>query len=278
MSLTAVIVSYNSAHVLPECLAALHAASVSTLVVDNASTDASAAVATRAGAQVIVTPENLGFGRAMNLGVAAASTPMCLLLNPDAILTPGAADALKDAATQHPDAAVIGPQLVEPDGRVFYQPRSYLAHYLENPKGLRHLPEGEVCVPFVSGACMLVRRDVFLALGGFDPQLFLFYEDDDLCRRVYDAGYGVLYAPAAVVHHGRGTSSATPNRYRARYHLAWSKCYVARKYGLPSPALRLLIPQFFKALLALLRCRRTTFERHAGSIAGAWDFMKGRRR
>ena len=61
------------------------------------------------------------------------------------------------------------------------------------------LPEGDVCAPFFSGACFLVRRDLFLRLGGFDENIFLFYEDDDLCRRIADGGLSLVYVPQAVV-------------------------------------------------------------------------------
>ena len=123
---------------------------------------------------------------------------------------------------------------------MFFQPRSLLAPYLSNPGGKLALPEGEACAPFFSGACFLVRRDLFLRLGGFDQNIFLFYEDDDLCRRIADAGARAGLCAAGVVRHGRGASSAPkPGRiFRARWHQAWSRAYVSRKYGLPNPAAR----------------------------------------
>ncbi len=103
-------------------------------------------------------------------------------------MQPGAADALLAAAEAYPDAGLFAPRIVEPDGRFFFQPRSLLAPYLTNPGGKLHPPEADACAPFLSGACLMVRRDLFLALGGFDPNIFLFYEDDDLCRRIADGG------------------------------------------------------------------------------------------
>jgi GT2 family glycosyltransferase len=274
---TAIVVCHDSAHALPACLDALNAQRVPTIVVDNASADGSAALAEARGARALRLACNEGYGRANNRGVAAAGTPFALILNPDVILEPGAATALVAAAERFPDAAILGPRLFEADGRVFFQPRSHLASYLPNPGGRLAVPEGEACTPFVSGACLLVRRDVFLQLGGFDPNIFLFYEDDDLCRRVADAGRSIIYVPRATARHGRGRSSApAPGRiFRSRWHQAWSKAYVSQKYGLPDTARAMLALNAPKALAATLTLRRSTIERYAGSAAGALAFLRG---
>lgn len=313
MEIQAVIISYQSAAALPACLRALHAAGIPALVVDNASTDDSARVAEAAGARVVVNEKNLGFGAAANVGVRAVEgAQWCLILNPDAALSEDAGEALSQAAREFPEAAIIAPKLVEPDGRVHLPPKYYLdAPFISYegwgqeapiPPALRPAlrgdaqivsrfghratshrlmtpPEGAACVAMVSGACMLVRRDWFLDAGGFDEHIFLFYEDDDVCRRVRDAGLAVVYTPHAVVHHGRGKSS-TPSAKTARlmrYHQAWSKCYVAWKYGLPSPAPSILFWQGMKCTLALLLFSRKKWHRHAGSFMGAWDYLRGKR-
>ena len=84
----------------------------------------------------------------------------------------------------------------------------------------------------------MMRRAVFLDLGGFDENIFLFYEDDDLCRRVADRGRALIHVHGAEALHGRGRSSAPePGRvFRSRWHQAWSRAYVSRKYGLPDPS------------------------------------------
>ena len=117
--------------------------------------------------------------------------------------------------------------------------------------------------------------DVFLKLGGFDENIFLFYEDDDLCRRLADQGSALVYVYRALARHGRGKSSS-PRRGRiftSRWHQAWSRAYVARKYGLPNPAIAMNAP---KAAAALVSFRRPLFERYAGSAAGAFAFLAGR--
>jgi N-acetylglucosaminyl-diphospho-decaprenol L-rhamnosyltransferase len=276
---TAIVVTFDSAHALPECLGALRADDVPVIVVDNASTDDTVAVAEGWGARVIRNAHNEGYGRANNVGARAADAEFILIVNPDCIVDKGAVAALVDAARRYPDAAFFAPQILEPSGRVFYQPRSLLATTLTNPDGKLVLPEGETCAPFFSGACFLMRRDVFLKLGGFDDNIFLFYEDDDLCRRVADSGSALIYVPQAVVRHGRGQSSGEkPGRiFASRWHQAWSRAYVSRKYGLPNPAPGMFAINALKAVGASLTFRRKLVERYGGSAAGAWAAMRGRK-
>ncbi|MCJ2042844.1 glycosyltransferase family 2 protein [Methylobacterium sp. J-059] len=278
-SLVAVVVAHDSAEALPACLSALAAEHVPAIVVDNASRDRSAEIAEAAGAQVVRNARNEGYGRANTLGVrVAAQARYVLILNPDVILRPGAADALLAAAERWPEAGLFAPRIVEPDGRFFYQPRSLLAPYLTNPRGRRDLPAGDACAPFLSGACLMIERTFFLALGGFDERIFLFYEDDDLCRRIADAGRALVHVHGAEVLHGRGRSSA-PERgrmFRTRWHQAWSRAYVARKYGLADPILPGLAANALKACLSLLVLRRAGVERYGGSAAGAWAALRGR--
>lgn len=277
--LVAIVVAHDSADALPACLAALAREGVPAIVVDNASRDASVVVAEAAGARVVRNARNEGYGRANNRGVRVAEgAAQVLIVNPDVELQPGAASALLAAARVWPDAGLLAPRIVEPDGRFFYQPRSLLAPYLTNPSGRRDLPEGDACAPFLSGACFLARRDLFLSLGGFDEAIFLFYEDDDLCRRVAEAGRALVHVHGAVARHGRGRSSA-PERgrvFRSRWHQAWSRAYVSRKYGLPDPSLSTMIVNLPKAALSALALRRAGMERYGGSVAGAYAAWRGR--
>jgi N-acetylglucosaminyl-diphospho-decaprenol L-rhamnosyltransferase len=275
---TAIVVAHDSEGVLPACLDALERAGVPTLVVDNASQDGGAALAERRGHAVLRSARNEGYGRAANRGALQAESPFILIMNPDIVLDPGAVPALLAAAERHADAGLLAPRIVEPNGRFFYQPRSLLAPYLKNPRGTLLLPEGDCCAPFLSGACLLMRRELFLRLGGFDPDIFLFYEDDDLCRRIADAGHALIHVHGALARHARGSSTAPrPGRiFRARWHQAWSRAYVSRKYGLPDPALGMLALNGARTFLSLFSFRRSLIERYAGSAAGALAFLTGR--
>jgi N-acetylglucosaminyl-diphospho-decaprenol L-rhamnosyltransferase len=274
---TAIVVTYDSAGVLPACLDALAAEGVPAIVVDNASGDDSAGIAERTGATVIRNARNEGFGRAMNIGVRAAQTEFCLLTNPDLTYQPGAVAALVAAAARWPDAGLLAPRILEPDGRFFWQARSLLSPYLQNPRGVLSLPQGDCCAPFLSGASLLARRELFLSLGGFDENIFLFYEDDDLCRRVAEAGHALVHVHDAEARHVRGGSSApAPGRiFRARWHMAWSRRYAARKWGLRDDSLGTALVNGLKALGGALVLNRRLVERYGGSSAGAWAALRG---
>ncbi len=276
--ITAIVVAFDSAHALPDCLGALAREGAPVIVVDNASSDSSAELAERLGARVIRNARNEGYGRANNSGARAAESDFLLIVNPDIALEPGAVAALLAAAERYPDAGLLAPRIVEADGRFFFQPRSLLSPYLKNPGGRLALPEGDACAPYLSGACFMIRRALFLRLGGFDENIFLFYEDDDLCRRIADAGHALVHVHAAVARHGRGRSSAPkPGRlFKSRWHQAWSRAYVARKYGLPSPAPAHFALNAFRTAGACLTFNRTIIERYGGSAAGAWAAMTGR--
>ena len=270
-AITAIVVSYDSAEVLPACLDALAGEGVPVIVVDNASDDDSRAIAAAKGAQVIANARNEGYGRANNIGVAAAGTPYVLIVNPDLEIGRGAAAALLEAADRYPDAGMLAPRIVEPSGRIFLQPRSLLSPAHLNCSGTMAIPEGDACLPFLSGACLLIRREVFVALGGFDPAIFLFYEDDDLCRRMRDAGHALVHVHGAEARHGRGRSTAPSpqRRFKARWHLAWSEHYIARKYGLAGPGPIRMLENIGKAAGYGLLLKREKMFAHAGSAAGA---------
>jgi len=120
-----------------------------------------------------------------------------------------------------------------------------------------------------------MRREFFIEVGGFDNRIFLFYEDDDLCRRIADSGKALIWVHEAIARHGRGRSSAPQKGriFRTRWHQAWSKAYVSRKYGLPNPAPAMFAINGLKALGAALLLNRKLWERYGGSAAGAWAAM-----
>jgi GT2 family glycosyltransferase len=273
---TAIVVTFNSAEVLPECLASLRANGAAAIVVDNASDDSTVSVAEAAGAVVIRNGENLGYGRANNIGVRAAETDYVLICNPDAQLDEGALDALLAAARLYPEAGLYAPRIFEPDGREYFKTESYLTPGAGPSSKAATAPEGDVCTPMILGACLMMRRELFLELGGFDENIFLFYEDDDLCRRLSDRGRALIYVHAATARHRRGASSQ-PRKgliYLSRYHQAWSRAYVARKYGLKSPAFGMMLVNGLKLAGAWLSGNARRIERYGGSFAGALAAMR----
>ena len=276
--ITAIIVTHDSAAVLDKCIKALRQQNAVVIVVDNASTDDSVAIAEKNGALVLRNAHNQGFGRAMNVGLSKASTDLVLFINPDLIIADGALPAFEVAEKRYPDAALFGAHLIEPGGRVFFPKRSLLSPYLHNEIGKDWKPSGDCCVPHLSGACLLMRRKQALALGGFDPNIFLFYEDDDLSRRVIEAGHSLIYLEHALAHHDRGHSSSPQagRAFKSRWHLAWSKLYVAKKWGLTVPTSGTKIKNTLKLWLAKLMGRKDKIERYGGTLAGLKAFEVGK--
>ena len=218
---------------------------------------------------LIETGENLGFAKGCNLGVLAATSELVLFLNPDAILAPGSAARLKQSArmlTKRP--WVVGARILNPDGseqaggrRGEVTPRTAAVSFLRLDRlipGLRNLhwehdalPETMVQVPNVSGAAMMMRRDDFLDLGGFDERYFLHVEDIDLCRSVRAAGGEVWFEPQVEILHFGATSESSPIRVETHKAAGFVK-YFWKFY--PGPLQRLatvlVIPPIFGALWA----------------------------
>jgi hypothetical protein len=243
-ALSVIIVNFNAGDHLERCLSSLveHLPGIEweALVIDNASTDRSDRAVTSFGPRVVLVhnAENIGFGRAVNQGMATTDAPVVLLLNPDARLVAGAVEGLQDVLRSHGDCAVVGPAVVNDDGGIqgsargdpdmltglfgrstlltrLFPGATVTRRNVVNPLESRH-PEDSVEVDWVSGACMLVRRTAFEQVGGFDPRYFLYWEDADFCRRLRAAGLRTRYRPDARVVHTVGRSSRTVQRLAVR--------------------------------------------------------------
>jgi N-acetylglucosaminyl-diphospho-decaprenol L-rhamnosyltransferase len=222
-AVTAVLVSWNSAVDLPRALTSLAGHVAEAIVVDNGSSDGSAAAARSQGARVVANPQNVGFARAANQGVREARTPLILLLNPDAALGPGALEHLERVLTLRPRVAVAGPRTRNADGTIQvsfgrdltpaverWQRRLVLGVERRDARVLREVEASaahEQTPDWVSGACWLARRDALESVGLFDEGYFLYEEDADLCRRLRAAGWQIAFTPEAEIVHHKGSSA-----------------------------------------------------------------------
>lgn len=230
-AITAVIVNYNAGETLGAVVGSLTAERevARVIVVDNASSDGSPerlAAAASARVNVIRNAANLGFAAACNQGAALAATPYLLFINPDCRVETGALARLLTVLQSRNDAAMAGPLILGSDGREQRGCRRYLPdprRALMRVLGLggpgadgrvggfdlagTPLPEAPAAVEAISGACMLVKRDAYVRVGGWDEGYFLHCEDLDLCMRFGLQGSKVLFVPDAVVRHTQGVSS-----------------------------------------------------------------------
>jgi GT2 family glycosyltransferase len=225
----AVVVTFQSRETLGPCLDSLakHAPSPQeVVVVDNASRDGSAETARRRDPApvVLANTSNVGFARACNQGARATTARHVLFLNPDARLTAGALEAMVARLESSSTIGVVGPLTREPDGTVQVSTGPDLTLGAERRqrrlvRGVRRrdpramvasaeLHSREHETDWVSGACLLARREALETVGGFDESFFLYEEDADLCRRLRGAGWRVVFTPAATIHHRLGQSMA----------------------------------------------------------------------
>ena len=228
---TVIVVTYQSAHCLAG-LAPLLQACPHVIVSDNGSQDGcpQQAQALWPHATVLAHGRNLGFGAANNRALARVATPLALLLNPDCELTVANLVALVRVAQALPDAAVVAPQLTDAQGRPEVNYR--WPHTLWASKGPG--AEGPTCVGFVCGAAMLLRLARFEGVGYFDESFFLYYEDDDLCLRLFQAQRPLVLCPSVpAVHRSRGSvrgGSPWRSEYGRGYHHAQSKLHFTAKH------------------------------------------------
>lgn len=236
IELSIVIVSFNARTDLERCLQSLHdnppACGHEIIVVDNASTDGSVdAVRQWPDVVVIETGANLGFSRGTNTGIRASRGTNLLLLNSDTVVPAGALDALLRTLDSHPDVAVVGPRLVDAEGRAELSFGKMIGPFAElrqkqMAKGdVDALTQREQFPDWVSGACLLVRRSDADAVGLLDERYFMYLEDVDFCAAIRARGRRVFFCPGVEITHLRGRSRlaapATTDRAYRRSQIAF---------------------------------------------------------
>lgn len=233
MDLAIIIVNWNTRDLLAQCLESIvHHPSSIIYVVDNASTDGSAAMLWERfpGVQLIASEKNLGFAGGNNLALrrllAKAQTGPILLLNPDTVVRPGALEALAEFMAAQPGCGAAGARLLNPDGslqvschpfpslfrelwRLFHLDKLYPLSCYPPSKWETARPQA---VDSVQGAALLLRREALTQAGLFDEAYFMYSEEVDLCRRIKAAGWEISWVPAAEVIHYGGQSTRQAER------------------------------------------------------------------
>jgi GT2 family glycosyltransferase len=223
VSVSIVVVTFNSALWIERCLESVRGNE--TIVVDNGSTDGTVElVRSRFPEAHIVEQENAGMGGGNNAGMRLAAGRYFLLLNSDAWVVGDAIERLAAFADEHPEAAVVGPRLRNPDGSLQRSARAFptlwrlsteylfLRKLAPRSRALNTFYEGGFDhdqvreVDWLFGACLLVRRDAADEVGLFDEDFFMFSEETDWCYRFHQAGWKVFFIPDAAVVHVGGAS------------------------------------------------------------------------
>jgi GT2 family glycosyltransferase len=265
-----VIVNYESTDYLIRCLESLYTSvediPVNVFVQDNNSTDGLERV--RAGfPQVHLTKNirNLGFAKAVNRSLTQCNAPFTLLLNPDTMAVNGCFESVLTYMRKHPDVGIVGPRILDADGSTQGSARSFpnfvTALFGRNSILTRFWPNNPISrtsilnsksdgrnpmeVDWVSGACMIVRKEARNEVGALDDRFFVYWEDVDWCKRMWERGWRVVYFPAAtIVHNIGGSSGKKPIRSILEFH---KSCYrFIKKHG--NGFLKLMNPVIIGAL------------------------------
>ncbi|HTB81374.1 MAG TPA: glycosyltransferase [Opitutaceae bacterium] len=228
-----IIVSFNTRDLLDACLTSIYrhtqGVTFEIIVVDNASRDGSPAMVREKYPEVVLveSAENLGFGRANNAGFARSRAPFVMLFNSDALLLEDTGAALVRFLEGHPRAGLAGPDVVLLNGlrqpktrgmlptarvmlnqnlllcRLFPRSRFFAGLYVEAEWAR------ETRIGWISGVCMVIRREAYAQSGGFDPDIFMYAEDVDLCQRCAVLGWETWRINAHAIKHVCGGSTKT---------------------------------------------------------------------
>jgi len=227
--LSVVIVNWNAGEYLPACLSSIfnEGLDIEVILVDNASTDGSERRAKKQFPQIklLRMKENKGYSAGCNAGIREANGEFILILNPDTVVIPGAFSQLLKFAREHPEAGIIGPQLIGFDGKIQMSCRRFPSYETGLFRGTfleRLMPRSRTLsryllsnwdhssprtVDWVSGAAMLLRRDFLYEAGLFDETFYMYCEDVDMGMRAKEFGWKVMYCPYAKIYHRIGGSS-----------------------------------------------------------------------
>jgi len=279
-AISCIIVSYNCLDSLQNCISSLSGQTGiehEIIVVDNASSDGTIEYLSGRDFKTIFSDLNLGYGRAVNLGARRASGKYLFILNPDTVVGPRTLSELYRFAELSENVGLISPMLLHFDGSpqvtarklpgrmdfVFGRgsPLYKLGLTGESAAGyIAPIDDKPMETPTVSATALLVNRELFATIGGFDPRFFLYLEDIDLCRRISEAGLKVMLLPTVTIGHAwRGSSGKKP--LFAIYHHHRSVWRYFRKYypgewhyNLPL-LIALCVGFMISSLLAVLRKR-----------------------
>ena len=214
MDISVIIVTYNSADCIAACVESVLAqteVAFEVIVVDNASADDTLARLKNFNCRIISSPENLGFGRGNNLGFAASSGRYIYLLNPDArLVEKNSLAELCRRMDANPRWGMAGTLVRAADGHAESPPAT------EYP-GARHVHRDFSKLPgniaWIMGASMIIRRELYEKLGGFDPGFFLYSEETDFCLRLRELGFEIGHIPEVAVSHIGGASEDLRDPY-----------------------------------------------------------------
>jgi len=252
MRFSVIVVNYDSWPYTLRCIESLLATGYEGLEITVVDNDQKPVPELPPCVRLIRNEQNVGFARAHNRGIRASTGEYMVFANPDTLVERDFFGRLAGFFTEHPDAGIAGPRILDGSGAVQLSARkeigfvsgllgrtSLLTRLFPKSMAVRRLfpavdaPGGPAIVDWVSGACMAARRGVIEETGPFDERFFMYFEDADLCRRARESGWLVYYLPwTEVIHHTGKSSRSKP---LATWRLHKSAFLYHRKHGPHGP-------------------------------------------
>ena len=264
---TVISVTFNSAQIIEKMLQSIpnH---VAIKIVDNCSTDnISNTVSGFNNCELIENASNQGFGRACNRGASETKSEFLFFLNPDATIKSDTISELEKFADKNSKMGAANPLIESKNNKTRLKMSSIIP--------CKDLPRPKVSefgeMPVLTGGALFIRRKVFEEIGGFDPYIFLYHEDHELCSRISKHGYSLWHVPSAIAIHVGGSSSGSSAKisHWKGYQMARSRYYVLNKFY-PSQAFnKTFWPAVFGLInpINLFSIRRSS--KYIGQIKGA---------
>ena len=231
--ISVIILQYNNFHFTKEAIESFrkyHHSEHEIILVDNGSTDSGweNSISHIQNIKLIRLESNLGFGPANNLAAKKAAGDILLFLNNDTVTTESYLEEIEKEFTNNPGIGIIGPKILNPDkslqlsfgnfptlmvelvDKILYRlvdkKSKTITGYFEKKYSAKQFAQ------WVTGAALFIKKDLFLSINGFDESFFMYFEDKELCKRVSDSGYKIMYFPAVSLIHLRGGSAAGPKK------------------------------------------------------------------
>ncbi len=290
MRLSVILVNYKQADLTVDCIRSLERSTwhdFQTIIVDNQSTPESVErLRNRCpNSKILPSPENLGFAEGNNLGIRFAlesGSDLILLLNNDTVVDEHLLETMVQTAAGNKNIGVIGPKIYYEDRRDVIW---YAGGILSRDKALathRGIAEKDMGAfdrlqetDFVTGCCLMTKREVLTKIGLLDPKFFLYYEDSDFCLRAREAGYCVVYQPNAVLYHKVSNSTELDSPVYIYFNLR-NKILFLRKHSSPDKWLRHLpyLTYFYSRQLIRLTARHRKPRAARAALLGLIDGLK----
>ncbi len=290
-NLTIIITTFNSQHIIGNCLSKLNLSKYPVIVVDNASSDQTVELISQnfPTVKIIKNNQNLGYGRANNIALRQTETEFALILNPDAMIFESEIEKVLQAMKENQQISLATPLILEKyplNQEELNQKLEVIKRDLTTIKdNFRSLIDNSIYeVRFAIGCAMFLKMNIFKRLGFFDENIFLYYEDDEICLKSNLAGFKNAVFTNIFAFHLGGKSSGNVKNFRSifkkNWHLkGWSKLYwkgVSKgKFKAKKSAARLIFSYFVRTAFALLKFDKNAIAENFGACCGSFAYLIG---